>query len=69
MLLSPLELLKGTRLPLYLYNIDNINCIENPTHAIIYRVFEFILASLNILYYLSFPLVSSWELSRFPVAC
>lgn len=39
MLVSPLELLKGTRLPLYLYNIGNINCIENPTQAIIYRVF------------------------------
>jgi len=69
MLVSPLELHKGSRLALYLYSTENINSVENPTQAIVYRVFEIILASLKILFDRSFPLVSSWELSRFPVTC
>lgn len=68
-LVSPLEVLKGTRLALYLYSTENINSIESPTQAIIYILFEFGLASLRILFNLSFPLVSSWELSRIPVTC
>lgn len=44
MLVSPLELLKCTRLTLYLYSIEFINRIENSAQAIFYRVFEFVLA-------------------------
>lgn len=44
MLVSPLELLKCTRLTLYITSIENINRIENPAQAVFYRVFEFVLA-------------------------
>lgn len=68
-LVSPLELLKGTRLALYLYSTEYFNSIGNCTQAVIYRVFQIVLTSLKIFFFLSVQLASSWELSRFPVTC